>query len=172
VSLLDESAPATAGRLLVIGIGNPYRRDDGVGPHLAQAVRQRGPRHAHVLEHSGEGGSLMQVWRKQDAVYIFDAVRSHGVPGAISDIDALRERLPESFYHYSSHAFGLAEAVEMARVLDQLPAVLRIFGVEGADFGSGQGLTAPVSAAVGMLLPRVLRELRHVGLAETEDVYA
>ena len=168
----DEVLPGTVDRLLVIGVGNPYRRDDGIGPHLAQAVLRRGPRHARVIEHSGEGASLMQLWNANDAVYLFDAVRSQNVPGAITFIDALEGTLPSDFYHYSSHAFGLAEAIEMSRVLGQLPAVLRVFGIEGSDFSSGHGLSAPVEAAVGMLLPRILRELRQVPVRELEGVYA
>lgn len=153
-------------RILVIGVGNPYRRDDGVGPHLAQAIRKHGPPCVHAIEHSGEGASLMELWRNEDAVYLFDAVSSGGVPGSITHFDALGHSLPTDFFNYSTHAFSVAEAIEMARVLGSLPSMLRVYGIEGSNFNTGQGLSAPVAGAVGMLLPRVLRELRQLDVED------
>lgn len=49
--------------------------------------------------------------------------------------------IPADSFHYSTHTVSVAEAVEMARVMGRLPDRLLIYGIEGADFGSGDGLS-------------------------------
>jgi hydrogenase maturation protease len=48
----------------------------------------------------------------------------------------------------STHALGLGDAVELARVLDRLPSTLTIIGIEGADFTTGEGMSPEVEKAV------------------------
>jgi hydrogenase maturation protease len=145
--------------LLLIGIGNEYRRDDGVGPVIVRQLRSVVPADVKVLELSGEGATLMEAWQKAAIVYIFDAVRSQATPGTIHQIDAKAQTVPTQFFHYSTHAFSLAEAVELGRVLNQLPPKLVLYGVEGADFGSGVGLSDCVEIAVPKVIDRVLEQI-------------
>jgi hydrogenase maturation protease len=147
--------------LLLIGIGNEYRRDDGVGLMIARQLRSRLPPHVPVLELSGEGATLMEAWQTAAIVYVFDAVRSHSTPGTIHQIDAQAQTVPTQFFHYSTHAFSLAEAVELARVLNQLPSKLLLYGIEGVDFGSGVGLSDCVEVAVPKVIDRVLQQITH-----------
>lgn len=158
----EQLDPEPADRLLVIGVGNPYRQDDGVGPHLAQAVRKRGPAFARVIEHPGDGAALMQLWEPGDAVVLFDAVSSGQPPGTISFLDVHRQRIPASYFNYSTHAFSVAEAIEVSRVLGRLPQFFHIYGIEGACFGAGEGLSPRVAEAVSNLLPEVLQSLRQI----------
>src|ERR1043166_9195305 len=121
---------ASSRPVLVIGIGNAYRNDDGVGLVVARELRSRLKDTARVIEESGEGASLMEVWRGADNVILADAVSSGASPGTIHRLDAGRERIPTSFFHYSTHAFSIAEAVELARALGRLPARTIIYGIE------------------------------------------
>jgi hydrogenase maturation protease len=147
--------------LLLIGIGNEYRRDDGVGLVIVRQLRSVVPADVTVLELSGEGATLMDAWQKAAIVYVFDAVRSQATPGTIHQIDAKAQTVPTQFFHYSTHAFSLAEAVELARVLNQLPPKLVLYGVEGADFGGGVGLSDCVEIAVPKVIDRVLKQITH-----------
>jgi hydrogenase maturation protease len=63
------------------------------------------------------------------------------------------------FSRVSTHAFGVAEAIELARVLHQLPPVLVIYGVEGATFELGADLSEQVAAAVPQVVAQVRQEL-------------
>ena len=145
---------------LVIGVGNDYRRDDGVGLRVARALRQRQVGCVSVLERTGEGAALMEAWQDAPAVILIDAVDSGGKPGTIHRFDAHVETIPAEFFHYSTHAFGLAEAVEMARNLKQLPPRVVVYGVEGRDFTSGVGLSPEVEAAAQEMTARLLLELQ------------
>lgn len=140
---------------LLIGIGNPFRRDDGVGIQVAEKMRDLLPENVEVLTQSGEGGNLMQSWVDADQIVVVDAVRSKSTPGRIHEIDASMLRVPSEFFHYSSHAFGVAEAIELSRILNQLPRRVNVIGIEGKDFSVGIGLTPEVDAAVEHVLSKI-----------------
>lgn len=151
-----NSAPDT----LVIGVGNPYRRDDAVGLVLARRLKDGLPGNVAVIEESGEGAALMEAWRGAAAVVIIDAARSGLAPGTVHRFDAHAGAIPTRLFHYSTHAFSVAEAVEMARALDQLPPRLVVYGVEGRDFSAGEGLSPEVAAASDELLGLVRTEIQ------------
>lgn len=133
-------------KTLCIGVGNDFRRDDGVGAFIVGALKKVSTdRHDLCFSlSSGEGAELVESWTGYDRVILFDAVRQQGQPGRIYRMLVDRESIPSDFFRYSSHAFSVAEAIELARVLDRLPASMEIIGIEGADFGTGQGLTDAV----------------------------
>src|SRR5215831_3991205 len=107
--------------ILVIGIGNAYRRDDAVGLVAARRLKNRGSRSFRVLEHHGEGTDLMNCWEGANAVILLDAVLSGSKPGTLHRWNAIRRPLPAAAFRGSSHALSLVAAVELARVLRRLP---------------------------------------------------
>ncbi|HYD29867.1 MAG TPA: hydrogenase maturation protease [Azospirillaceae bacterium] len=134
----------SAGSPLIVGIGNRYRSDDGIGPWVADRLRAAG---LNAIEHSGEGAGLIDAWSGHDAVILVDAVQSGSPPGTIHRFDAATTELPKSFFRYSSHLFGVAEAIETARALGRLPTSLVVYGIEGALFAFGDALTPQVQEA-------------------------
>jgi hydrogenase maturation protease len=154
-------------RVVVIGIGNPYRRDDAAGLVIAQRLRQKAPAHVTVMEHEGEPTALLEAWRDAGAVVLIDAVFSGAEAGTIHRLDAQADAIPQELFRYSTHAVSVAEAIELARVLDQLPPKLVVYGIEGKDFCAGVGLSPEVTGRVPELTERVLRELPDA--AEAED---
>ena len=152
----------TAPNILVIGLGNAFRGDDGVGRVVARRLREIALPGVTVREESGEGAALMEAWMDAGAVILVDAVQSGAAPGTIHRLDATRTPVPSRFFHYSTHAFSVAEAVELARALNQLPPRLILYGIEGGDFTAGEQLSPEVAAAVDELLPRIRQEIQSV----------
>jgi hydrogenase maturation protease len=142
--------------LVVIGVGNLYRRDDSIGLLIARRVREGVPPGIPVLEESGEGAALMEAWRGAETVILCDAVRSGAEPGTIHHLEADQQPIPAGFFNYSTHAFSVAEAVEMARALGELPPRLIIYGIEGADFTAGTELSPAVERAAHTVIREVL----------------
>lgn len=140
----------------MIGVGNRFRHDDGAGPVFVDRMRKRG---FDALDLSGEGTELMQVWEDADHVILVDAARSGAPAGTLHRFEAQTEEVPSGFFHYSSHQFAVAEAIEMARVLGKLPRQVTVYGIEAVDFSYGEGLSPEVSSAIEELEPLVLEEL-------------
>jgi hydrogenase maturation protease len=144
---------------LIIGLGNDCRSDDAVGRVVARKLSAESLDGVPVLEESGEGAALIEAWRGADLVILIDAVHCGGKPGTIYRIDAHEKEIPRSFLHYSTHAFSVAEAVELARALGQLPQWLIIYGIEGKNFASGIGLSPKIETAAEETARRVKAEL-------------
>src|SRR5207248_11431065 len=112
--------------ILIIGIGNEYRSDDGLGLVVARELQAKKLPHILVSECSGDGAELMAMWKTAETVILVDAVSSEAKPGTIYRLDALTKPIAASFSFSSTHAFGVAEALGLARALDQLPPCLMI----------------------------------------------
>jgi len=147
--------------ILLIGIGNAYRGDDGVGLRIAQDIKKKSPDYVNVIEQSGEGISLMDSWKDADTVILIDAVHSGAQPGTIHRFDVHTQTIPAKFFHYSTHAFGVAEAIELARALKQLPKNLIVHGIEGKCFEAGIGLSLEVEKAVEEVMLRVKQDIHN-----------
>jgi hydrogenase maturation protease len=136
----------------VIAIGNPYRQDDGAASAVLTQLAERlgGDERVRLVDLDGESVRLVQAWEGSSLVWIVDAIRSGRPPGSLHEVDATR--LGELDDHGvrigGGHLMGLREAVDLARVLDLLPADLRVLGIEGESFDNGEGLSPAVATAV------------------------
>jgi hydrogenase maturation protease len=152
------SSSECAAVVVVIGIGNEMRGDDAAGLHAARRLRAlvTGER-VRVLEHEGETLGLLERLRGARAAVLVDAIRSGAPAGTIHRLDAAAGPIPQSLRGSSStHAVGLAEALELARALGELPEQVLLYGIEGRSFEAGIGLSGEVLAA----LPALVDELR------------
>ena len=74
-------------------------------------------------------------------------------------LDATHEPLPAGFTGTSTHAFSLAQAIELGRALGRLPERLLVVGIEGEGFEAGAGPGAAVAAALEHGAAEVLARL-------------
>jgi len=150
----------------VIGLGNTYAHDDGVGPAVAAALGADAPEGIRVIELDGEPARVIEAWAGTPLTIVIDASRSGTEPGTVRRLEGadLAEGgvLAAAGRRSSSHALGVAEALELGRALGRLPARLVVFAVEGHDASPGPGLSASVAAAVPELVVAVRHDLRAV----------
>lgn len=146
---------------VVVGIGNDYRGDDGVGLHVARLVGGMAREDLKVVEGIADGYSLLETWTESSSVFIIDCAVSGATPGRTYRFDALRETIPgDLFDGRSTHAISLVEAIGLARTLGRLPRRLVVFGIEGADFSSGLGLSPEVKRAARATADGIVDELQ------------
>jgi hydrogenase maturation protease len=154
-------------KTVFIGVGNPFRGDDGAGIAVVRRLRQEIPSEVRVLEETGDGAELLEAWKGADCVILVDAVQSGAPPATIHRLDARVEKLPVWFSHSSTHLFGVAEAIELARVMGDLPAQLIVYGIEGLDFSAGTALSPEVADIVPAAANLILQEIQHLAAART-----
>lgn len=150
----DDGRSAGKGPL-VIGIGNPWRGDDGIGHAVVEALQ--GTSGLTTATCSGEPAELMELWQGHDPVILVDAIVTGAAPGTLHRLDA-REPLPRGA-SYSSHGIGLAEAVELARSLGDLPETLIVHGIEPARLEDGAGLSPEVRDTLARVITRITDNL-------------
>ncbi len=139
---------------LLIGLGNDMRRDDGVGLYIARRLKALQLAGVSIVEERGDVLGLMECWRPDDAVYLFDAVLSGGAPGTIVEADPRRTPLPGA-RHCSTHLLSLQQTFGLAAVLGRLPASLTVIGIEAGDLSQGAGLSPVVRTAAERVVQRM-----------------
>ena len=155
----------TPRRAVLIGIGNIYRCDDGIGPALIAAIEPHCPAGVTLTISAGEPGQLLDAWCGVPLVVLVDAVLcDEPVPGRIhrSVLDTAAAETPAASMRAgsaSTHGLGIPDAIRLARALDCAPRRLVVFAVEAADIGFGTGLSPAVAASLPALTGMVLTEL-------------
>jgi hydrogenase maturation protease len=157
---------------VVIGVGNEYRRDDGIGPALVAALEDRWLPDVKLLVSDGEPARLIDDWAGVPLAIVVDAVlcepstpgefyrtdvplHGHEHPGHDHDDPAL-----ESHPHTAgSHSLGIPDALRLGQALDRLPHKLVVFAVEAADVSFGTDLSPAVAATLPRLVAAVLSDL-------------
>jgi hydrogenase maturation protease len=156
----NRLAARMTSNVIVIGVGNSFRGDDGVGLMVARLLKEQSPTHIRVVEQSRQAFALLELWDKTDTVIIIDAVVSGAQPGTVHRFDVQAGPIPTAWFHGSTHAFGVAEAIELARALGQLPPRVLVFGIEARHWEAGVGLSPELERVVPTLVERILQEVR------------
>ncbi|MGB8364478.1 MAG: hydrogenase maturation protease [Rhizomicrobium sp.] len=146
--------------ILVIGLGNPDCADDGIGPRVAHRLAGDDLGGARVIARGGDALALIEDWAGSDTVVLIDAAAVISRAGRIHRIDLATDELPCNLSLSSTHAFGMADAIGLARTLDMLPVHVIIYAVEGVCFDPGAAMSAEVAAAVDEVAERVVGELQ------------
>ncbi len=153
------------GEVVVIGVGNPERGDDGVGWEVVSRLEGVLPPGVRTVRTSGaDPASLMEAWRGAGSAVLVDAMVSGVEPGTVARFDAGAAPLPSGTRLVSTHALGAQAAIELARALEALPGRLCVIGVEAASFEPGSGLSRAVAEGAAAAANAVLDEIR-VGVA-------
>jgi hydrogenase maturation protease len=160
--------------MIVVGIGNPDRGDDGAGREAARRLRASLESELKILELDGEPAALLARLKGARVAYLIDACASGAPAGEVRRLDVSETPLPSARFGLSSHGLGLAEALELARALGQLPPRCVVFAIEGENFSAGAKLSAPVQRAIDAVVKRLRAEiqdgaLHRLGLHDESD---
>jgi hydrogenase maturation protease len=138
--------------MMIIGLGNEFRHDDAVGIIAVRLLHELG---VPAEEHDSDPATLIDRWNGADRLVLIDAVCSGAHPGLIHCLDVSRSPLPRDLFKRSTHAVGLADAIELSRELGTLPDHVFVFGIEAGDFTDGVGLSPEVERALPVLVKAV-----------------
>lgn len=153
-----------AGKIVVIGIGNPYMRDDGIGIQVASELQRMelGPRVLVYAYHSMDL-TLLSFFQRASRIIIVDALKSGFQPGHVSKYEISENKRPLHELP-NLHELQLFDIVDLARETGMLPppsssSNLVVVGIEPFDCRQGEGLTSKVSEALPTAISTVLQLL-------------
>lgn len=145
------------GRIRIIGIGSPFG-DDRLGWVAAEMLRALVPLHSaagpiEILVLDRPGSALLSQWQNTDTLILIDAIRSGQTPGSLHCIAA--DRIGDNSPMTSSHGFGVAAALDLARALGELPDRCQVCGIEIDPAYAGEELSPAARAALPELVHRI-----------------
>jgi hydrogenase maturation protease len=159
-------------RILVAGVGNLLRHDDGFGIVVAErlAARDDLPSGVQVIETGiGGVGLVQELMDRYDGLLILDAIERAGTPGTlyvlepeVPDIHAWTAEQRQAFLA-DLHEVEPSRALVLAAALGVLPRVVRVLGCEPADCDEAEiGLTPAVERAAEVAVTRAIELVREM----------
>lgn len=149
-------------KTVVIGVGNPVRRDDAAGLAVARRVRERlaGRSDVDVTELWAGGLRLVEAMVGYDRAVVVDAMSTgRHAPGTVCRLSLAD--LGSAHNLTCVHDASLPTGLEIFRQCQQpLPSDILVWGIEGADLGSlSEELSEPVQSAIAPAVEAILCEL-------------
>jgi hydrogenase maturation protease len=160
---------ASEGKRVVLGLGNVFMRDDGIGIHVAREVRQRDlGTEVDVYDYQEMDLTLLEYFQGASKIVVVDALKSGNPPGTVSKyLIAPREdtltQLP------SLHGLQLFDLFDLAQQAGLLSCPVIIVGVEPKDCSPGEEMSEELAEALPRAVDVVIKELR-LGLPKKSSV--
>jgi hydrogenase maturation protease len=142
--------------MMIIGLGNEFTHDDAVGLIAARRLREQG---LPAEEHEGDLLTLIERWKHEENLILIDAISSGAMPGTLHRLDVSDSFPNRDLFKNSTHALGLADAVEMSRTLGTLPPHVIVFGIEVRDVTAGMGLSSEIEQSLPLLVDQVRKSI-------------
>ena len=152
-------------RILVCGVGNKLKKDDGLGPLIAEELDATVmPQGVDVADFGISGFKCALKLEGYNKVVFVDAISLPGSePGRLHRLKINKEALMRSpklsDFSVSMHETDLERIMATAAVLSIYPDEVVIVGCEPADTSVGLGLTPAVEAAVPQIIDLIMQEL-------------
>lgn len=141
-------------KIVIIGIGNEYRRDDAAGIRALHRLRALDPPGVVFADSDGEATSLIELWSGADLAIVIDGVAAGGEPGRLYRF-GLHHPAVAVRSGAGSHQVSLGSVVALARALGRMPRQLLVFGIQVGDVSPGLGLTAAVERGVAAVVDEI-----------------
>jgi len=152
-------------RKIVLGLGNTLNRDEGLGVHCLQPLRERlKDRPAiDILDGGVLGLDLLPLVEACSHLLVLDAVDAHEPPGTV--IELSKDEVPLfSRVKLSWHQVTFQEVLQFAGVRGNLPGHLHLVGAQPADISTGYGLSPVIAPLVPEIAAKAVAVLERWGL--------
>jgi len=149
----------------IIGLGNPLRRDDGIGLLLLQHLQTQKkilPKNIEYIDGGTSGMNLLHLLAQFDVVMLIDAVDFKGKPGdarvfSLKDIRSVKK--PVIMSTYDSDFLSI---LRLSQELKELPETLVVFSIQPQDVSYGIGLSKEIEMILDDLCLKVQKEIQNL----------
>lgn len=149
-------------KVLILGIGNTLRRDDGLGVFIVRHMEESGtplPEGVDLLDGGTAGFDLLGLIDGYDKIVIVDALRTNDTPGSIYRFSP--EHAVERRIGYSLHEVGIMEVIRTLRLTDNDPEIEFVGivpeNITDLDTGISPAVLESVPRAVEVILDAATR---------------
>lgn len=160
-------------KIIIVGVGNLLRHDDGIGPVIINKFRRRGavlaPNEASRAQNDFLKNNidffdaktdpliLIDAIERYKTAIIIDAVDMQEAPGTIKVFSPDEAKIKIKSDVLSTHGFGLAEVIHLIYLLE-IPTEIKIVGIQPEDISIGEGL----SEVVKNIVPEIITIINEI----------
>ncbi|HXX79666.1 MAG TPA: HyaD/HybD family hydrogenase maturation endopeptidase [Ktedonobacteraceae bacterium] len=157
--------PGSRAEVIVLGLGNLLRRDEGLGIRALERLRAcyTLPNTVQLVDGGTLGLELLSYLEGTECVLILDATLSNSPPGTLLRVAG--EQIPSFFgMRTSAHEIALADLLAVMKLRGSELRDLVLWGMQPATLEPGWELSEPVAAYLDALVAAVVTELGRWGL--------
>jgi hydrogenase maturation protease len=144
-------------KILIVGIGNLLCRDEGIGVHVIQEMKNmKLPEHIELLDIGTSTMDLISYLEGVKKLIVIDALKAGGSPGAIYRCRP-EDLLANEEGPISLHEIGVLETLSMAKRMGMEINTV-IIGVEPKVLDWGMELSDEVKNKIPTIIEAVLKE--------------
>lgn len=140
--------------VLILGVGNQYRRDDAVGIEVVKRLQQQKLPNAELVVGGVDGLALFDIVTNYQRAIIVDAVEMAAIPGTVKLFTPAEAKINIRGDALSTHGFGIAEVIKLLEELG-IKTTIKVIGIQPEDISYGEGLTAKVNNKIPELVEMV-----------------
>jgi hydrogenase maturation protease len=142
-------------RILVAGVGNILRGDDGLGPYVVKVLRgEEWPPNVDIIDFGIRLYDLLLKIGDYDLAVIVDALDLGGDPGEIYILEPGKLREVRVL---DPHTSSLADILAMAERVGKLPGKVVIVGCQPAELCERIGLSKTVEGRITEIINIIKR---------------
>lgn len=149
--------------ILILGIGNLLLRDEGVGIHVVQKMKEMELSPGiEVMDGGTMGLNLLYYIENRDRVIVVDTVIVGDPPGTIYRFtdESLVQNKPML---RTAHGIDFTDVIKTAEMLGTKPKAIIFVGIEPSDMSEGIGLSEVIEKRVPTLIKMVMKEIESEG---------
>ena len=146
--------------IIVIGIGNPNFKDDGVGLKVVEELEKKGVK--DTVKYLNIDLKVIDSMRGYRKAIIVDAVKTGATPGTIFEFDG--KSTWQNVYASGTHSMSIFEVIRIGYEVfpEEMPEEVKIIGIEGEEVLSlGMELTPTIQKIVPKVVEKILNELEN-----------
>jgi hydrogenase maturation protease len=147
-------------KTIVLGVGNLLLKDEGIGIHVVQELQKRQlPNGVEVVDGATSGMNLLALFPEASRLIIVDCVKGGKEPGTIYKFTPDEVKKREWRLMTSLHDVNLADVLQLAEQMNEMPEEVVIIGVEPKELDYGVELSPELEAKLPQVIEEVFKEL-------------
>ena len=146
-------------RTAVIGLGNPYVRDEGIGIRVVSSLAETYDcADVDVYDLGTASFRILHIIESREKIIIIDCALMGTEPGTIRRFTFDQARSVKVLRHHSLHEGDLFEVMALTGSGEDEQPDIVVFGVEPEDLALGEGLSSVLEKRLPDYLDAVARE--------------
>jgi len=146
--------------ILILGIGNILLKDEGVGVHVVNRIKEMPlPPDVEVMDGGTMGMNLLYYIEGREKVIVIDTAKAGDPPGTVYRFTD-NELAEKREFLRTAHGIDFSDVVKTAKMLGTKPDEIIFIGIEPEDMNEGLELSPLIEKRIPFIIKLVMKEIK------------
>jgi len=149
----------------VIGIGNPLRKDDGIGINLLEKLIDRKKDFSENIDFidGGTGGmNIIHDFSDYETIVIVDAVNFNEKPGFFKWFNSEDVNSEKISFDFTTHENDFLKVIKLSKNISKKTKTFFIFGIQPEDTSIGDELSEILRQKFNLILDNLIEKIKTI----------